>query len=215
MSPARGRLVYATVGVLWTTALAFGLSRLWTYETRAGMPARAPATWPTGTNLPRTAGLPSLILLIHPHCPCSRATLGELSALMTACRGHLTVTVVMLRPAGSPDGWERTDLWDTASAIPGVSVTSDPGGLETRRFGAATSGQALLYAPDGRLLFAGGITESRGHRGDNAGRDAIAALVLGEAAAPAKTATTPVYGCPLSNDVHPCPQEGTSACPPK
>jgi len=171
--------------------------------------------WPISTSIPGTIGLPTLLLLIHPHCPCSRATLGELAALMTTCRGRLTARVLMLRPEGTPDGWERTDLWDTAAALSGVTVTSDPHGAETRRFGAATSGQALLYAADGRLLFAGGITESRGHRGDNAGRAAIAALVLGQAAAPAEPATTPVYGCPLSSDASDCPKEGAPACPPK
>src|SRR5436190_6315 len=80
-------------------------------------------------------------------------------------------------------------------AIPGVTVRADVDGEAARRFGAATSGQALLYTADGRLLFSGGITESRGHEGDNAGRSAIAALVLG--AEPTKLATSPVYGCPL------------------
>ena len=38
-----------------------------------------------------------------------------------------------------------------------------------QRFGAETSGQTLLYDRDGRLLFSGGTTGSRGHDGDNAG----------------------------------------------
>jgi len=133
---------------------------------------------------------------------------------MTRCHGKLTTTVLMLRPGGMPEGWERTDLWESAAVIPGVTVASDVGGFESRRFGAATSGQALLYAVDGRLLFAGGITGSRGHRGDNNGRAAVTALVLDSGqAAPAWAAVTPVYGCPLSNDASPCPKEGTPACP--
>lgn len=113
-----------------------------------------------------------------------------------------------------PEGWERTGLWSSAAAISGVMVRADIDGEAARRFGAATSGQALLYAIDGRLLFSGGITESRGHEGDNAGRSAIAALVLG-----AKTATpaaSPVYGCPLFNGL---PLAGSSerstSCPTK
>jgi hypothetical protein len=152
-----------------------------------------------------------LVLFAHPHCPCSRATIGELAKLMTDCRGKLTATVLMLRPAGVQDGWERTDLWDSAAAIPGVSVVSDAGGTESRRFGAVTSGQVLLFAPDGRLLFSGGITESRGHRGDNAGRSAVAALVLGTGRA-AQPVFAPVYGCPLFNNTSSCLIEGTPAC---
>src|SRR5213076_3410980 len=32
MALARGRVVYAVVGSAWAAALAFGLARLWTYE---------------------------------------------------------------------------------------------------------------------------------------------------------------------------------------
>lgn len=213
MPRARGRVLYAVVGLLWATAVTFGVSRLWKYDATAGAAARAPEAWPAGTRISQTAGLPTLVLLIHPQCPCSRATIDELSSLMTHCRGRLTATVLMLRPGGMPEGWERTDLWDSAAAIPGVTVAADVGGFESRRFGAATSGQALLYASDGRLLFTGGITGSRGHRGDNDGRAAVTALVLDSARAASGAAVTPVYGCPLSNDASPCPKEGTPACP--
>ena len=214
MSRARGRILYAVVGLLWATGVVVGVTLLWRYEGAAGAAARAPGDWPGDTHVSRTLGLPTLVLLVHAHCPCSRATIGELAVLMTRCQGKLNATVLMLRPEGKPDGWERTDLWDSAAAISGVSVVSDVGGAESRRFGAATSGQALLYATDGRLIFAGGITESRGHSGDNAGRAAVTALVLGTAkAAPASPAVTPVYGCPLSNNASPCPNEGAPACP--
>jgi hypothetical protein len=173
-------------------------------------PARAPLAWPADTRLPRHPGLPTLVLSAHPRCPCSRATIGELSKVMTDCQGKLTAIVLVLRPVGAPDGWERTDLWNTAAAIPGVSVRCDVWGAESRRLGAATSGQTLLYAADGRLLFAGGITESRGHSGDNAGRSAVVSLALGKNTVQ-HPALTPVYGCPLF-DSSPCPTEGTLAC---
>jgi hypothetical protein len=214
MPPARRRILYALLGATWVASTAFGLSRLWTYESTPGTPARAPAGWPKDARVPRAPDKPTLVLLIHPRCPCSRATLGELAAIMTDCRGRLAATVLMLHPAGTPAGWERTDLWNTAAAIPGVTVLADEQGAQARRFGAATSGQALLYAPNGQLLFAGGITASRGHRGDNAGRDAITTLVLHDDRATHPTpAQTPVYGCPLTNDPAPCPTQGTPACP--
>jgi hypothetical protein len=211
MPAARGRTLYAIAGAAWAVAAAFGLSRLRAYEGTPGVPARPPRTWPADSRVPGPAGRPALVVLAHPRCPCSRAAIGELAKLMTDCRGRLAATVLVLRPAGVPDGWERTDLWDSAAAIPGVSVSPDPGGAESRRFGAATSGQALLYAVDGRLLFAGGITEARGHRGDNAGRAAVTALVRGTVRA-AQPAPAPVYGCPLFNESSACPAEGTPAC---
>jgi hypothetical protein len=215
MHPVRGRLSFTLIGVGWTAAIAFGIMRLWTYEGTPGIAAQPPIAWPTDSRVSRATDLPTLVLLIHPKCPCSRATLAELAAIMTDCRGKLATTVVMLRPAEEPIGWERTDLWETAARIPGVTVMSDAGGSEVRRFGAVTSGQALLYESDGRLLFRGGITAARGHQGDNAGRSSIEALVLGKLAKEQAPAATPVYGCPLSNDSLPCPMEGTPPCPTK
>lgn len=206
MSNASRRIFPVSVIVVWTAIVAFGGASLWRYESAPGAPADPPARWPAATRATRRAGLPSLVLLIHPRCPCTRATLGELAQLMTDCSGKLTATVLVLHPQGTPAGWERTDLWSAAAAIPGVTVLSDRDGAESRRFGAATSGQALLYSADGRLLFSGGITESRGHSGDNAGRSAITALVLAGDRSLVRPASTPVYGCPLFDT------KGSAAC---
>jgi hypothetical protein len=129
---------------------------------------------------------------------------------MTDCDGKLIAAVLVFRPAGVPDGWERTDLWDSAAAIPGVLVVGDDEGAEALRFGAATSGQVLLYSADGRLLFAGGIIPSRGHEGDNAGRSAIIALVRGTAT---QVMRAPVFGCPLFDSSATCPLGGSLAGP--
>src|SRR5262249_53212986 len=148
-------------------------------EGNAGAAASAaPIEWPAQSSLPRTPGLPSLLVVMHPQCPCSRATVEELAKLMAACQGKLTATVLMIHPRGLPQDWEKTDLWRSAAETPGGRAGTNEAGAEARRYGAQTSGQALLYSADGRLLFAGGITDSRGHIGDNAGRSTIESLVL-------------------------------------
>lgn len=190
-------ILYVAACSAWAGAVGFGGMQLWKYESTPGQAADAPRRWPADTRLQRAAGLPTLVLLIHPHCSCSRATIDELSKLMTDCQGKLTATVVMIDPSGMSDAWVHSDLWSSAAVIPGVAVIVDHDGVESHRFGAATSGQALLYAAEGRLLFDGGITESRGHSGDNAGRSAITALVLGTAPAQAAPVHTAVYGCAL------------------
>jgi hypothetical protein len=112
---------------------------------------------------------------------------------MTQAQGRVTAYVLFLKPEGSTDDWEKTDLWQNAASIPGVNAVVDDG-VEARRFQAETSGQIVLYDADGRLLFSGGITGSRGHSGDNAGRSAIVSLLnTGEA----ERAETPVFGCRL------------------
>lgn len=138
----------------------------------------------------------TLIMLAHPHCPCTRASIGELALLMAHAQGRVNAYVLFLKPQGFTDDWEKSDLWRSAAEIPGVSVLKDEGGVEAARFHAATSGQTVLYDATGRLLFSGGITGGRGHSGDNAGRSAITALLNeGEA----EQAETAVYGCPLFN----------------
>jgi hypothetical protein len=102
--------------------------------------------------------------------------------------------VLFYKPAGEADAWAKTDLWQSAAALPGVTVLADDDGREAQRFNSTTSGQVVLYDTAGRLLFSGGITGARGHAGDNAGRSAIVALLNRGVAAHKET---PVFGCAL------------------
>ena len=163
--------------VVWLVAIVSGLGLVTRYANSAGASGRPPAVWPVDSKVARTPGLPTLLLFVHPHCPCSRATIGELAVLMARTQGLVNTNVVFVRPAGFPENWEKTDLWNSAVNIPGVSVMVDDNGLEAGRFRSLTSGQATFYSADGRLLFNGGITGSRGHSGDNAGRSAIVSLL--------------------------------------
>ncbi|MFN0022108.1 MAG: hypothetical protein ACKVP0_27995 [Pirellulaceae bacterium] len=105
----------------------------------------------------------------------------------------LDIRVAFVQPPGTNTDWAHTDIWQAAAAIPGVAVALDHHGLEARRFGARTSGEAFLYDSAGRLVFQGGITPARGHEGDSAGKTAIARWI----AAPPAEARAPVFGCPL------------------
>jgi len=106
-----------------------------------------------------------------------------------------------MKPHGFADDWVKTDLWRHALRIPGVSVLVDEDGIEARHFRAVTSGQVLLYGADGRLLFSGGITSTRGHVGDNPGESAIEALVN---TGSADDDHSLVFGCPLFNPDSEC-----------
>jgi len=133
-------------------------------------------------------------MFAHPRCPCTRASIGELESLLARCAGQVSAHIVFLKPAGVDEHWLKTDLWRRAAAIPGVTVHTDDGGVEARRFRSETSGNVLLYDQTGRLLFQGGITMSRGHAGDNPGRNAIIALLQHEKP---QQSRTPVFGCSL------------------
>jgi hypothetical protein len=188
-------LATASFSIVWILAVSFGSRVLLNYETTPGRVGSVAQSWPD-SRIQRASGRATLVMLAHPHCPCTRASVGELAQIMADAQGRVSAYVLFLKPEGSEAGWEKTDLWRSAEAIPGVTVLPDPHGAEARRFGVETSGHAVLFATDGRLLFSGGITSSRGHSGDNAGRSAIASLLNNHTAERVRTS---VFGCSLAD----------------
>jgi hypothetical protein len=180
--------------VAWLFAVGVGLRFLLEYENTSGQSGASPIERPVESRIARTPGLPTLVMMIHSDCPCSRASIGELALLMVQGRGLVNANVVFVKPAEFSEEWDRTDLWSSATMIPEVKVSVDDGGIEARRFGSETSGQVLLYGATGELLFAGGITAARGHSGDNEGRSAVVSLLTNGNAGIRETA---VFGCSL------------------
>jgi hypothetical protein len=185
-----------TVGLLlaWIVSVGVGVRVLWQYSETPSELASPPASWPRAVAVNRTDDRSSLLLFAHPECPCSRASIGELERIMVSGKDRLDATVLFAIPTGDPMGWSGGSLMRAAGAIPGVRVVQDTDGVTARRFGARTSGQTLFYDAQGRLAFNGGITASRGHSGDNNGRDAIVALLREHT--PSRR-STPVFGCAL------------------
>jgi len=181
---------------VWLVAACAGLSILWRYDNAPGDAATAPSRWPTASALVPASSEPMLVLFAHPQCSCTPASLAELAEVLARARNRPRTYVVFLKPDGFTNDWVESGLWKTAAAIPGVTLFRDDDGREARRFGSATSGQTLLYGADGVLRFSGGITGSRAHAGDNAGRQSIVALLNGGRP---DSVTTSVFGCPLFN----------------
>jgi hypothetical protein len=192
--PARRPVWLWAAAALWLAGAVSGLWVLWIYDNTPGMAATTPARWPADTSIARSLEQPTLVLLAHPQCSCTRASLGELAEVLGRARSAPKTYVVFLKPSSFGDDWEKTDLWRTASALPNVTLVRDDDGHEARHFGAVTSGQTLLYDAEGELLFSGGITGARGHAGDNAGRAALLALL--DRKEPSRTSTS-VFGCSL------------------
>jgi hypothetical protein len=193
----RRRLVVAAAGagcLAWSVGVVAGVVSLGRFGAEPGVLGAAPRQWPSDCEVELDPAVPTLVVFAHPHCPCTAATLRECERILGKCAGRIAPRVVFFADPELGRGWERTASWERAERMPGVRVSSDPGGGLARRFGAATSGSTVLYAPDGRLLFHGGITGARGHEGDNAGAGAIVDLVCGGVAALPSTA---VYGCSL------------------
>jgi hypothetical protein len=191
---ARFGLVAGLVAA-WLAASAAGLFGLMRSAGTPGDAGSPPAVWPAASSLPRPTRRPLLVMMVHPRCSCTAASLEELSRLIAGAAGKVDAIVAFDVPSGAGDEWTTGGLWSDAAAIPGVRVVADRDGVEARRFRTATSGHVLLYDAGGRLLYSGGMTVARAHAGDNAGLEALASILRGRTP---DRRESPVYGCALN-----------------
>jgi len=193
--PLRKRVILnAAIGLLWLGIVVAATVWMIAYANTPDKTVSPPSNWPQASAVSRDNRFPTLLMFIHPHCPCSRASIGELALLIAHCQGRVNAHVFFLRPAEMDAEWALTDTWRSAAQIPRVTVHRDDAGREARLFHAETSGETELYDAKGVLVFHGGITISRGHSGDNPGRDVLQALLLDM---PTQQTNTPVFGCSL------------------
>lgn len=181
-------------GLVWSVAVGLGLWAFLSYDETPSAGAAAPAEWPSGSRVARAPDWPTLVLFLHPRCPCSSASMQELADLSTQVEAPVAVRVVVVRPPGVEPGWEGDFALDVAQRLPGADVMVDDGAVEVRRFDAHTSGQVMLYDRRGRLTFSGGITRRRGELGESAGRLRLRALIEGRAI---DAHESKVFGCSL------------------
>jgi hypothetical protein len=186
--------VQGAVCLAWLALVGAGFGVLLDYQNASGSIGCTPSAWPLGTAVALDPKRDTLIMFAHPQCSCTEASVEELNRLLAVFHDRVAAQIWFFQPAGSPPDWTHSGLCRSAAAIPGVTIQADPDGRQARRFGAATSGFVVLYDPNGKLLFDGGITGSRGHAGDNAGANAVASLLAGRQPG---LRQTPVYGCSL------------------
>jgi hypothetical protein len=184
----------AVAAVLWAATVAASYRAIRRFESTPGLAAIASKSWPMRSTVPRERGQWTLVMLVHPHCSCSRASVKELEAVLEKAPHSVRSYVLVYRPHEFPAGWERSDVTAAAGRLHRTRVLIDEDGREARLFGGFTSGQTFLYDGDGRLRFEGGITLLRGHAGLNSGRAGIIRI----ANAQSGTGTHPVFGCSIS-----------------
>lgn len=194
--PQRGAVrIAVAVGVMvWLAGVLFGTQRLWVYKATPGANAEAPGTWPGSKRIVPEPGRSTLVMFVHPLCSCTRASLAELDAVLSRSAGRLSAWILVLHPQGTGADWTHSGTMSAARHIPGVHVVHDVDGSEADRFGAATSGQVVLYDAQGRLQFRGGITGARGHVGKNKGEARVVSFVNTGAA---DSHEHEVFGCGL------------------
>lgn len=105
------RLILASV---WGLSVCAGMGILVAYETQPGEAASPPERWPETSGIEKDAERPDLVMLAHPRCPCTRASIGELARIMASCKGRLVAHVLFLKPGEFEKDWAHSDLWRSA-----------------------------------------------------------------------------------------------------
>lgn len=205
MQVLRSRTVWPIVSaVVWFMACLTGFSVLWSYSNTPGKPGLPPRVWPAGDRVQLDTSRPTLIMFVHPRCPCTASSMSQLERLQGRFPGAFATRFVLYEPAKAGAEWRSTRLWTRAAAMPDAETIVDAGGLIARTCGADVSGLVGVYSPDGSPMFWGGLTIARGHEGDNPGTDAVAAILRGEQPG---LVISRVFGCCLTGATEPCTDE--------
>ena len=175
-------------------AIVCGWFQLLRFSTTDGEQSVAPAVLPA--EFFSLGSQPLLLVFVHPQCSCTAATFQQLDRLLSQSREPLQIVLAVYdsvpihaRPPIHPEVWIRHPY----------RLLIDTGGSLARRFGAATSGEILLYSSNRQLLFQGGITAGRAHSGDNLGSQALLTAIDSGQVTPSHS---PVFGCPIFHLAH-------------
>ena len=199
---ARSRSFVAAVTTLWLAAIGWGLALSIDHDARPSSPSTPPPVWPPGSTVARTAKRATLLMFVHPYCPCTRASIAELARVLEQTAEPVSTHILFIKPdkdkLSIPDDSES---WNLAREIPGADLRWDDDSREAKLFQAKTSGQILLYDARGRLTFKGGITASRGHAGPSRSSELLTGILQS-----AETSGTeaPVFGCSLFSPAREC-----------
>lgn len=174
------------MGVVWAVLAVSVIAGALEYDSRPGEPPlRLPDATVAGP------GLWSLILMIHPDCPCTKATMRNLSTILESTRIPIKAEIV----AAMPEGYKgpRANLAIARSIVKSdLVVMSESSASE--RFGARTSGHLFVFDPDRNLVYSGGLTPARGAEDASSSLKWFQALVTQYPVA----SSGPTFGCPLA-----------------
>lgn len=195
--------------LVWFVSVAFGFSTMMIHDTKPSQEAAAPLTmYKEEAQLADDRNF-TMVVFLHPRCPCSVATLDCLDRLLARPENakKMRAVVYLVCPPGTDRDW-AAPLYEKCKTLPSARIAFDDCGRTANKYGARSSGQVLLYSPQGELVFSGGLTNARGQFGESGAELAIQEIIS------RKSTTTvgqsffrhPVFGCALLNS--PCRVDG-------
>src|SRR5258706_16426988 len=99
MSPLRllktfPQAVPILLALFWLGGTVKGMTMLWDYENAPGIAGAPPQSWPLTSVFHRPVDRSTLVMAVHPQCPCTRASLAELAILLTRLHGRMVAYVL-------------------------------------------------------------------------------------------------------------------------
>ena len=152
----RLRLATVTATVIWGLTVGIGYLALQLHGASPGQGGRVVELWPDQSRIPLTSGWPTLVIAAHPLCPCTRATVAELTRVLTRCAGKVEVYILILLPERAGHDWGPTDGLRRLGTMPGVHLIDDPGGEEAARFAPGLPVLLHCTLQTGGSIFAAG-----------------------------------------------------------
>jgi hypothetical protein len=143
----------------------------------------------------RQPGRPLLVMVVHPRCPCTEASLAELGDLLARSHGAIDALLLEYQARGWPPPPATVELGGVR-----IPIVPDIDGAVAATLGAETSGHCVFVDAQGKIRFHGGLTLARGHRGRSPAQDAILATAAG---GKWSLVSAPVFGCSLASDCKP------------
>ena len=184
------------VVMFWLFAVLESSIFLTSYQLRSDQPGVV-ASWPSASKIKRTHDSEHLLLFIHPKCVCSHATIDQLKQVLPLSPNDCQFSVAVYCPDGKSQSWLETRLADTIADLKPDEIRLAVDGYEAQQFGVTTSGHLLHFDNNGSLKFSGGITSSRGHRGDCIALKSLKKTLSRKSVHHSQLVTFPVFGCTI------------------
>ena len=124
VSLGRVKQPWAGVAAAWGAVVVLGLLYLEAYADRPGDSGAPPAVWPAQSRVKRDGRRPTVLIFLHPQCPCSRASLAELVHVVERCRTRVLRSTPCCWPVQAFDRWGRSRIEQDLAGIPKSPVST-------------------------------------------------------------------------------------------